>query len=253
MSFHKRSHLLTLVGLAAVSLTIIGCSQSSRKLDTVLWVGGFAHDYDAIGRIMTESLPTHVPMDIRLVRDGSFLDDIDDNPPDVILMNNCYRALEDEKTGKLIITESQRKKLLDLVRGGLGVVAVHASYYSFPDEQWNEFHELFGSRFIKHGSSKALLQVNTVDKSHPIMEDLADSFEIVSELYESQPLPDDCHVLARSREKGTDNVHPSVWTRMYGQGRVVTVLPGHWPDSYRIEGFQELIVASAKWVAYRID
>ncbi len=160
-------------------------------------------------------------------------------------MNHCHKSTEN------VLTVAQQTKLLDLVRCGIGVVAVHASYYSFLE--WDEVHEFYGTRFTVHGSSKAVLQVRMLDKEHPIMADLPDSFEVVSELYESQPLPDDRHLLAESREKGTDIVHPSVWTRMYGKGRIVTILPGHWADNYRVEDFQTLINNSVLWAAGRLD
>jgi len=232
-------------------VTVVGCSTPpgastgdqapARKLRAVLWIGGFAHDFEAAATILTEDLPKRVPIDIKVVRDGSFLDAPEAKRLDVILMHHCHEKDEG------VLTAGQKQNLLDLVRGGAGVVAIHASYYSFVD--WAEFHELFGPRFTEHGKSEVTLVVRTVDKAHPIMKGLADSFEVRSELYQSTPLPDDCRVLARAKEKDTEQEHPSVWTRKYGKGRVVTILPAHWPDAYRVPDFQKLIAAGTRWAA----
>jgi type 1 glutamine amidotransferase len=64
-------------------------------------------------------------------------------------------------------------------------------------------------------------------------------------------LAEDCHLLAVAKQKGTDTEYPSVWTRIFGQGRVVTILPAHWPDAYEKADFQKLIAASAKWATNR--
>ena len=215
-----------------------------RKLKAVLWVGGFAHDFDAIAKLLAEALPKRLPIDIRVVRDGGFLDSPEANGLDVILMNHCYKSADG------VLTDKQKRKLLDRVRGGVGVVAMHASYYSFL--KWDDYRELFGARFTSHGSSNARLAVTVVDKDHTVTEPVAEGFEVTSELYASTPLAKGCRVLARAVEKGKPaTAQPAVWVRTYGRGRVVTMLPGHWPDSYRAAALQKLIAAGAVWVARR--
>lgn len=245
MSTRGMPWLVGLIGVAVACLMATGCSPSSRKVGAVLWIGGFAHDFETPADILTEALQEQIPIEIEVVRDGSFLNATGTQKPDVILMHHCHKSVKD------IITEQQQQKLLELVRSGVGVVGIHASYYSFLE--WDEYHEFYGTRFIKHGDSKAVLVVRTVDGRHPVTKGLAESFEVVSELYESEPLAQDCHVLARAKEKGSTAEHPSVWTRLYGKGRIVTILPGHWPDSYRVPDFQKLIASGALWAADRCD
>ncbi len=213
------------------------------KLKAVLWIGGFAHDFEGIARALTEALPKRIPIQIKVVRDGSFLDSPQAKALDVILMNHCHKA------AKGVLTDRQKARLLELVRGGIGVVALHASYYSFA--RWEEYRKLYGTTFTRHGSSNVTLVVRMVDRTHPIAKGLDESFEVRSELYESKPLAADCRVLARAREKDKPQEHPSVWTRSYGRGRVVTILPAHWPQAYQVAGFQKLIAASTLWAAGR--
>ncbi len=226
-------------------------TKKAEKLDAVLWIGGHSHEFEAFAKIMVDDLKKRIPVEIRVVRDGGFLDSPEagslDSPEagrlDLILMNHCFGS------AKGVLSESQKKKLLATVSGGVGVVAVHASYYSFPE--WDECHDFFGARFIKHGSTQVYLTVAVTDKRHPITKGLADSFEVQSELYQSTPLAAGCHVLARAKEKGTAAEYPSVWTKSYNKGRVVTILPAHWPKAYEVDQFQQLIAQSALWAAKR--
>jgi type 1 glutamine amidotransferase len=232
--------LALVAGLIAL-VACAGAQEAPTKLHGVLWVGGFAHDFDAFATITQDFLPQRIPIELQVVRDGSFLDKPEADALDVIVMNHCFEKAEG------VLTEAQKQKLLDLVRGGVGVVAIHASYYSFLD--WDAVHDLYGARFTQHGSSDINVDVRLVDRSHAITRDLPETFRVRTELYESTPLAEDCHVLAMAKEEGKDQEHPSVWTRDYGKGRVVTILPAHWPEAYKLPEFQQLIANSVRWVA----
>ena len=228
--------------LAAVAAPS-GAAQPGQpaRIKAVLWVGGFAHDFDAFAQIMGSFLPEQLPIDLQVVRDGSFLDSPVVNELNVIVMNHCFQSVDG------VLTEGQQHRLLALVRGGVGVVAIHASYYSFVG--WDAVRDLYGATFTQHGSSDINVQVRLVDRSHPITRDLAETFSVRTELYQSTPLAKDCHLLAQAEEEGTDQEYPSVWTHLYGQGRVVVILPAHWPEAYRRPEFGKLIVNSTLWAA----
>jgi len=224
-------------------LTASGCvsapTSSSRRRRAVLWVGGFAHDFDAFADIMTDFLPKSLPLDIEVVRDGGFLDSPRARPLDVIIMNHCFKSAEG------VLNETQKSRLLETIRSGVGVVAVHASYYSFLE--WDRCREIYGATFIKHDEVDIRIQLRVTDRNHPITKQLPESFQVHSELYQSTPLAADCHLLAVAKEKNAAHEYPSVWTKKYGAGRVVTILPAHWPDSYRSKDFQKLIVEAVRW------
>jgi type 1 glutamine amidotransferase len=240
--FLQSGSLMTAGAVSSV-LSLPGCVSSPtgkpHRRRAILWVGGFAHDFDAFAEIMTDFIPKQIPMDIEVVRDGTFLDSPDASRLDLIIMNHCF------KIAKGVLTEAQKTKLLELIRSGTGVVAVHASYYSFT--KWDQCREIYGAKFIKHGDVDIMIDVRLKDRDHPVTKGLPESFETHSELYQSTPLSADCHLLAVAKEKGTDTEYPSVWTRKYGQGRVVTILPAHWPDAYHSKPFQKLIVQSVNW------
>jgi len=247
------SAFLKTAGIVAGALATNGCTSRTttalayrkpEKPKAVLWIGGHSHDFEAIAKIMTDFLPKQAPIEIEVVRDGSFVDSAGAEHLDVILMNHCYNSAEG------VLNEKQKQNLLKLVHDGTGIVAIHASYYSFTD--WNEYHDkFFGARFIRHGKVDVILEVTITDKEHPITKNLDDSFEAHSELYQSSPIPKDCRILAYSKEKGQAESFPSVWVNNYGRGRIATILPAHWPDTYRLAAFQRLITASTLWAMRR--
>jgi type 1 glutamine amidotransferase len=238
-----QSSSLMAAGAVSGILSLSGCvstpTDRSARRRGVLWVGGFAHDFDAFAEIMTDFLPKRIPMDIEVVRDGRFLDSPQARELDVIIMNHCFKSADG------VLTEGQKSKLLEFIRRGKGVVAIHASYYSFLE--WDQCREIYGAKFINHEEVDIMIEVRMVDRNHPVTRGLPESFEVHSELYQSTPLADDCHLLAVAREKGSQAEYPSVWTREFGDGRVVAILPAHWPDSYRSKNFQKLIAQSVRW------
>jgi len=234
------------IGIITIFMGTCGCSSFNRNINAAIWIGGFAHEFEPAAEIIkTEILGDLTDNEIEIVHDGSFLDSPYAAQLDVIVMHHCFQ------TDKGVLTDSQRQKLIDLVCNGVGVVAIHASYYSFPE--WADVHDIYGARWIDHGPVDVTLNICTVDDQHPIMRNVDPSFEVVSELYRSTPLANDCHVLANAREKNSDKIEPSVWIRKYGKGRVVTILPGHGPDAFKVPNFQKIIAQSTLWAAGRLE
>jgi len=244
-------HRRQLPALLAVLLIVLGASAGAQddpqppKIRAVLWVGGFAHDFDAFASVLSGFLPERIPVEVTVVRDGGFLDAASRETLDVIVMDHCFESTEG------VLDEAQQAKLLELVRSGVGVVAIHASYYSFV--AWDAIREVYGATFTVHGSSEIDIGVRIVDDAHPITQGLAQTFTVRSELYQSTPLAEDCHLLAVATEAGSDAEWPSAWTHEYGEGRVVTILPAHWPEAYQVEEFQKLIANGTLWAAGRLD
>ncbi len=234
----KQMRIAFLILLCSTTLLGTAGAAPQEPLKVVLWVGGFAHEFRTVAGILTEALPKQRPMKINIAWDGEFLDAPE--RPDVILMYHCQKSTKD------ILTEPQKAKLLTVVKEGTGVVALHASYYSFLE--WDEYHKFYGARFIKHGKSEARLRITPLQKQHPIFKGIDKPLELVSELYQSTPVAEDCDILAQSHEIGQDKPQPSIWTRYYGKGRIVTILPGHFAENYKAAPYQRLILNAMDWV-----
>ncbi len=244
MKFFSKKKMIFLLSFLMIICLYSEENIEQNKINVVLWTGGKFHKFDEITKIMEEFLPKYLPMKLTVVKDCKFVDTMKMENIDVIIMNHCF------KSNKNIMSDEQGKKLLDMVNHGVGIVAIHSSYWSFGNGK-RDIHKLYGTHFIKHGA-KIKVNVKTTNKNHPITQGLEPSFEIEKEeLYMSVPLAKDCNLLMEAcYKKNSEETEyfPSVWTLLYGKGKIVTILPGHFPKAYQIEPFQKLILSSTKWV-----
>jgi type 1 glutamine amidotransferase len=179
--------------------------------------------------------------------------------------------------------ERVRKDLVDYVRGGGGVVVIHAANNAFTG--WSEFEQMVGLlwRGREYGSSLYLEDdgklvrelpgqgrgmghggqydwVMTVrDTGHPITQGMPVKWlHKKDELYHGQRGPaENLHVLLTAFSDpapgrgGTGKNEPMVWWVPFGEGKVVTNLMGHVGELGCLEcvGFQVLLYRSCEWVA----
>lgn len=99
------------------------------------------------------------------------------------------------------------------------------------------------------------------DSKHPIVKGMPKTWMHANdELYHGQRGPaENMHVLATAYSSeesgGTGKNEPMVWWIPYGEGKVLTCLPGHlWPDqesdaAFRCVGFRTMLQRSAEWLA----
>lgn len=154
------------------------------------------------------------------------------------------------------------RAFLEAVRGGTGVVVLHAANNAF--EGWSEYEELVGYLWregTSHGSFHAF-DVRMEDAEHPLTRDRADIVAHPDELYHGLVhLHDAQHaVLATAFSDpaygGSGRREPVLFAGAYGAGRVAHTPLGHvWPGdersraSYADEAFQRLVVQMVEWAA----
>lgn len=180
--------------------------------------------------------------------------------------------------------EPMRKAFVEYVRGGGGVLLIHAANNSFPD--WNEFNEMIGLGWRKagfgvaltidpsngaaveccadeasgHGAKHAFV-VTTRQPAHPVLRGFpAEWLHAKDELYHHMRGP--AHgvtILASAfsdpQQRGSGRHEPVLWETAFGKGRVLTCSLGHlWlgdttRDSVQCVGFQTLVARGAEYVA----
>lgn len=175
--------------------------------------------------------------------------------------------------------EKAQQELVKYVRGGGGLVIVHAANNAFPD--WPEYNEMiglgwrgaeFGRRVTVDNAGQAVqaaagegpgaghgaqheFAVVSRDRNHPITRGLPSSWlHSKDELYHGQRGPAvGMHILATAfsdtAHGGTGAHEPMAWVIPYGKGRVFTMLLGHADYSMKCAGFQTLLVRGAEWAA----
>lgn len=164
------------------------------------------------------------------------------------------------------------------VRGGKGLVAVHAASYPFGvmpvltsnmgrtdviQPAWEEWDKMLGARWQNgdpaHGgkrtghSRRHVFTVEWTDTAHPIAAGLPPSFKVSDELYSRFVLAPSIRILARAFDSpevnGTGEREPMLWTNPYGQGRVFHTALGHDVPAMMAQGFIDSFARGVEWAA----
>ncbi|MBI3463247.1 MAG: ThuA domain-containing protein [Planctomycetes bacterium] len=146
-------------------------------------------------------------------------------------------------------SEQAKAGLLNYVKGGGGVVALHFACSSFQD--WSEYGELLGRVWKKgvggHGPY-GQFTVNIKNAEHPITKGLGD-FKTEDELYAKLSGNAEIEVLASAASDWSKQIEPIVFVKHYGQGRVVHNVLGHALDSKQNPSYQKLLRRGVEWAA----
>jgi type 1 glutamine amidotransferase len=195
----------------------------------------------------------------------------------VTLTENPSAALEDAKVlkrHKLIFSdyngpmwsEAAKANFEEAIRGGTGLVVLHAADNAFPG--WVEYEKMVALLWREgtgHGSYHEF-EVKIVDRDHPITRGL-ENFRLWDELYHRLAHMHNApyRVLATAYSDpatgGTGNDEPMMVVQQYGKGRVYHHVMGHvWPgDPQQHKGcsmmtfenpeFQKSLLRGCEWAA----
>ncbi len=159
------------------------------------------------------------------------------------------------------------------VRGGKGLVAVHAASYAHGGNEilgdnhartgvkeppWKEYGEMLGATWsleekpVTGHAPRHLFTVKFADAQHPIARGV-EPFRIHDELYHSFRMKPGVHVIAAAFDDpangGTGKDEPLLWTVAYGKGRVFHTALGHDVAAMQTPGFMTTFVRGAEWAA----
>jgi type 1 glutamine amidotransferase len=177
-----------------------------------------------------------------------------------------------------------RQGLLALLDQGKGVVALHHAIAGWP--AWPEYAELLGGRFLyQPGELRGRNlpdsgyhhdvphTVTVVDRTHPVVAGLPDSFPLTDEIYLSEVFEDSVQPLLRSDATFTrDNFYSAAqaisgkmfsnegwshedgsnlvgWTKRARNSPLVYLQPGDGPATYDDPNYRRLIENAIRWVA----
>ena len=153
-------------------------------------------------------------------------------------------------TTQLDPTPEQRKALLDFVRGGKGVIGIHAASDNF--HQWEAGAEMMGGLFCGHPwTRKCTVKVKLDEPGHPINECFhGEPFNITDEIYQfkapysrktlrvlaSLDMSDPDTLAVKGGHSNvinrTDNDFGITWVHPEGEGRVFYCSLGHNPHIF---------------------
>ena len=149
--------------------------------------------------------------------------------------------------------DQQKKELLEWVRSGKGFVAAHTGLTAL--ESWPEFGEMLGATYGGHlytGPGQMISEQPT----HPIVKHWGATSSYNDEFYQADKFSrDKIDVLLRfnptsappTANLAADGDFPLVWTKMYGQGRVVYSSLSHSTEAWDLRSLQIMMSEAMKW------
>ncbi len=148
---------------------------------------------------------------------------------------------------------AQQQALLDAVKAGKGVVALHgANIMGWEGDRlasaYRPLFELVGNRYLSHGpghhEGRHTIEIVT---EHPVTAGVG-TFDLFDEYYEFELADDNVTVLAqRRRDDGV--VIPVLYVRQVGEGRVVYLALGHDMRSWGEPPVRALVRQAITWAA----
>jgi putative membrane-bound dehydrogenase-like protein len=143
-----------------------------------------------------------------------------------------------------------RKAIFAHVESGKGLVLVHpALWYNWND--WPEYNsKLVGGGAHSH-EKYGRFDVTVVEKEHPIMRGVPETFTINDELYHSELDPHGAavKVLAKATVPGSEKTYPSVWVTENPKGRIACIALGHDGAAHQGEAYKTILRNAVKWAA----
>ena len=148
---------------------------------------------------------------------------------------------------------ARRDALQAFVRGGGGIVGIHAA--SDSHYHWPWYGQMIGGHFASHppGTPEGTLKV--VDAKHPSTRNIDATMKRVDEWYYFDDYNPEAHLLitldpASIGEKDV-NPNPVSWAHEFEGGRVFYTAMGHTNESYTDRTFLDHLAGGLKWVMKR--
>jgi putative membrane-bound dehydrogenase-like protein len=163
-----------------------------------------------------------------------------DNPDDLNKENLDHYAGLIIYANHDTITNSQAEALLNYVKGGKGLIALHSASFCFRNN--DEVVEMIGGQFKSHKFDT--IQNVIVKPGHEVMKGITD-FKTLDETYVHDKLSPNIEVLGE-RVEG-DHREPYTWVRPYGEGRVFYTAYGHDLNTFTNQGFLDLVKNGIMW------
>lgn len=211
----------------------------------LLLLGGVHHDFDGFAAAFDE-IVGDAGHTITATYDGDALLHLHEDEVDVVAIYTCLGGAQKDGVVAEDLPAEQTGALVKWVRDGGGLLALHAATVMREGNQ--PLRGLIGARFLSH-PPQFDFTVTPLARTHPVMDGVG-PFTVHDEFY-MQDVSTDVTVHMTAEDRGA--VHPMVWTKEAGHGRVVYLAPGHTASTWAEEDYQRLLRQSVNWLAGSLD
>lgn len=161
-----------------------------------------------------------------------------------------YQAIVFLSTSGNLFNEAQQAAFQRYIRGGKGLVGIHAASTTAYDWPW--YGKLIGGYFDRHPHVQ-YADIQVVDSHHPATAHLPTVWHRKDEWYDFRNLNPDVKLLLKLDETsyqggGMGSHHPIAWYHEYDGGRVFYTALGHTKEAFDEPEFQQHIVGGI-WYA----
>ena len=173
-------------------------------------------------------------------------DDLENQVELYVSMKENHTTLKEDGTLDDWITPERENALYRYVERGGSALFVHCGLVGYPTD--SVYHKLAGGVFLEHPPIMTVTYV-PIKPDHPIAAGVQ-PFSGVDEKYF-------CHIDVADVDIfmcGDDPVHAgtiSGWCKIVGQGRTVSVTPGHTFEVVRDPNMKKLLANAVKWLNER--
>jgi type 1 glutamine amidotransferase len=239
----RSTRIVLLASLLIFPFASQACEAAEKV--KVLIVTGFdvgAHKWEESAKLNQAILQESDRFDVAISTDKEVFASPKLSDYDVLVLNFGFWNEPDP-------SEASKAGLLNYVKGGGNVVALHFACSAF--QNWKEYGEMLGRVWVKgvggHGPYGEFT-VKVKDASHPVTKDLKD-FKTEDELYAKLSGDAEIQVLATADSAWSGKTEPIVFAKSYGKGRVLQNVLGHGVDAKQNPAYKQLLRRSVEWAA----
>ena len=240
--------LLALVVFGAGIAPSEGAAAAPEKVKVLVVTGG--HDYEKEPFDAMFKALDGIELETAEQKETSEAYDRDLSKYDVLVLYDMVQK----------ITDAQKKKLVDFVQSGKGLVVLHHALGSYQD--WEDYKKIVGGKFytakrtedgVEHPPSgwkhDEKLQVTIADKTNPIVKGMSD-FELLDEVYNKYFVSPDVKPLLTVNHPLSEKVIG--WTHYCGKAPVVYIQLGHGASAFKDTNYRKLVSNGIQWAAGRL-
>lgn len=233
------------------------------KIRVLILTGRNNHDWRVTTPYLRRVLEATGRFDVRVTEEPAGLTADVLRPYDVLVSNYCG-----PRWGAVA-----EKAVEGFVKGGKGLVVVHAASYPFGETAvlsekmgrtdiyqapWAAWGQMVGAvwsdKAPKTGhAQRHAYEVTWRDRAHAVSAGLPERFLLSDELYHNFRLHPGVHILATAFDApaigGNGKEEPLLWTNQFGAGRVFHTALGHDLDAMQAPGFVVSYARGVEWAA----